>query len=188
MDYSGKTDPLAVQITWPQNGMQVSGSSFTLDGMLADPTASVAAQIVDTNGTISTASGVVERDGRFWLDNLPLSGGTNTLNITVTDAVGNTSVTNLCVVQSAMILTMDPVTPAWQLWQATVNVTGTISDASQAVWVNGIKATVSSTLNADDITYSWSANNVPTTPGGVASFTIAAYTTDERQPDGSYGN
>ena len=62
MDYSGKTNPPAVQITWPQNGMIVSGRSFTLDGMLADPTASVAAQIVDTNGATSMASGVVERD------------------------------------------------------------------------------------------------------------------------------
>jgi hypothetical protein len=164
VDYSGKTNPPVVQITWPQNGMQVCGSSFTLDGMLADPTASVAAQIVDTNGTTnSVLSGVVERDGRFWLDNLPLSSGTNTLTITVTDAVGNTSVTNLCVVQSTLILTMDPVTPASQLWQATVNLTGTISDSSQAVWVNGVKG-------HNNGNGTWYANNVPTTPGGVASF------------------
>jgi hypothetical protein len=181
VDYSGKTNPPAVRITWPQNGMQVSGSSFTLDGMLADPTASVAAQIVDTNGAISTASGVVERNGRFWLDNLPLNGGTNTLTITVTDAAGNTSVTNLCVVKSTLLVTMNPVTPASRLWEPKVNLTGTISDPSQAVWVNGVKG-------HNNGNGTWFANNVPTTPGGVASFTIDAYTADEKQPDGSYGN
>jgi len=49
------------------------------------------------------------------------------------------------------------------------------------VWVNGVKG-----HNNGDGT--WYANNVPVTPGGVASFTIIAYSPDETQPDGSHGN
>ena len=181
LDYSSKTNPPEVQIIWPQNGTQVSGSSFTLDGQLADPTATVSVFLTDTNGNTNTVVGLVERNGRFWVENLPLSGGTNMLALTVIDAVGNTSVTNISVIQSALVLAMDPVSDPSQLWQPTINLTGTIGDTTQAVWVNGVKG-----HNNGDGT--WSANNVPTTTGGVASFTITAYATNEQQPDGSYGN
>ena len=79
------------------------------------------------------------------------------------------------------MLTMNPVTPDSQLWQPTVNLTGMISDATYAVWVNGVKGT-----NNGDGT--WSANNVPVNSGGTASFTMTAYAPTEQQPDGSYGN
>jgi hypothetical protein len=181
LDYSGATNPPLVQITWPQNGSQISGTNFTLDGQLDDPTATVSASITDSNGDTNIVSGLVGRDGKFWVENLSLSAGTNALMLTVKDAAGNTSVTNISVVQSALTLTMNPVTPDSQLWQPTVNLTGTISDTSYAVWVNGIKGT-----NNGDGT--WSASNVPTTSGGTASFTITAYAPSEQQPDGSYGN
>jgi hypothetical protein len=103
------------------------------------------------------------------------------LTLTATDAVGNISTTNLTVVQSSLVLTMNPVTPDSQLWQPTVNLTGTISDATQAVWVNGVKG-------HNNGNGTWSASNVPTTAGGTASFTITAYEPTEQQPDGSYGN
>jgi uncharacterized lipoprotein YmbA len=83
--------------------------------------------------------------------------------------------------RSAVVLTMNPVTPDSDLWKARVNVSGTISVADQAVWVNGVKG-----LNHGDGT--WTAENVPTTLGGTASFTITAYEPNEQQPDGSFGN
>jgi hypothetical protein len=181
LDYSSKTNPPTVQITWPQNGTQISGGSFTLDGQLADPTVNISVQMVSANGATNTVSGLVERNGKFWVENLPLSGGTNALTLTATDAVGNISTTNLTVVQSSLVLTMNPVTPDSQLWQPTVNLTGTISDATQAVWVNGVKG-------HNNGNGTWSASNVPTTAGGTASFTITAYEPTEQQPDGSYGN
>ena len=55
------------------------------------------------------------------------------------DAVGNTSLTNIIVVQSPLVLTINPVADSSQLWQPTVNVTGTISDPTYTVWVNGVK-------------------------------------------------
>jgi hypothetical protein len=101
--------------------------------------------------------------------------------LTLTDAVGHTSSTNLSVVQSPVRVTMYPVNPPSQLWQSTVSVTGTVSYPSYAVWVNGVKAN-----NPGNGT--WSALNVPVTPGGTAVFQMTAYSPGEQQPDGSHGN
>ncbi|MGD0207024.1 MAG: hypothetical protein ABSC89_05390 [Verrucomicrobiota bacterium] len=190
LDYSSKTNPPTVQVTWPQNGTQISGNYFTCRGVINDPTATVTALVVFTNSDTNTFSnGVytntymasVERNGNFWLENLPLNAGTNTFTIRVKDAAGNTSVTNVNVVKSSFTLTVNPVTPDSQLWQPTVNLTGTISDATYAVWVNGVKG-------HNNGNGTWSASNVPTSSGGTASFTVTAYAPNEQQPDGSYGN
>ncbi len=63
LDFSIRTNPPVVQLTWPQDGMKVSGANFTLDGFVDDPTADIAAQIVDANGHTNAVSGVVERNG-----------------------------------------------------------------------------------------------------------------------------
>jgi hypothetical protein len=188
LDYSSKTNPPVVQITWPQIGTQISGSNFTCRGWLDDPTATITTQLVLTNGFgtnmfvyTNTYDGGVERNGNFWLENLPINTGTNTFTITVTDAAGNTSVTNISVVQSTLVLTVNPVTPDSQLWQPTVNLTGTISDPTYAVWVNGVKG-------HNNGNGTWSANNVPVNSGGTASFVATAYAPSDQQPDGSYGN
>lgn len=181
LDYSAKTNPPSVQITWPQDGTQVGGNSFTVDGWVADATITVVATITGHNGDTNTVNGLVERSGKFWVENLPVNSGTNTVTLIVTDAVGNSTTASFNVVQSAVTLTVDAVADPQQLWQPTVNLTGTISDADYAVWVNGIKGT-----NNGDGT--WSASNVPVNAGGTASFTAIAYAPDEQQPDGSYGN
>ncbi len=166
LDFSTRTDPPAVALTFPQDGLKVSGTKFTLDGFVDDPTATVAAQIVDAGGNTNVASGEVERTGRFWVDDLPLNAGANLLTLTVTDAAGHSSVTNIGVIQSTVTLTMDSPTDPSQLWHPAMDVSGTISVSGYAVSVNGIAATVSG--NA------WSAPNVPVPPGGVASFTALA--------------
>jgi len=181
LDYSAKTNPPSVQVTWPQNGTQVSGNSFTVDGQVADATIAVAATITDNNGNTNTLNGLVERSGKFWVENLPLNSGTNTVTLNVTDAVGNSITNSFNVVQSAVSLTVDAVGDPQQLWQPTVNLTGTISDASYAVWVNGVKGT-------NNGNGTWSASNVPVNDGGTASFTATGYAPNEQQPDGSYGN
>jgi hypothetical protein len=62
-----------------------------------------------------------------------------------------------------------------------VNLTGTISDPTYAVWVNGVKG-------HNNGNGTWSANNVPVNSGGTASFVATAYAPSDQQPDGSYGN
>lgn len=180
LDYSAKTNPPSVKVTWPQNGTQVSGISFTVDGQVSDATITVSATITDTNGDINTVNGLVERTGKFWLENLPLNSGTNTVTLTATDAAGNMTTNIFNVIQSALTLTMNPVTPDSQLWQPTVNLTGSISDATYAVWVNGVKG-------HNNGGGAWSASNVPVDSGGTATFTATAYAPNEQQPDGSYG-
>jgi hypothetical protein len=54
-------------------------------------------------------------------------------------------------------------------------------DPAYAVWANGVKG-----VNNGDGT--WSVSNVPVPSGGTTSFRIQAYSPDEQQPDGSYGN
>ena len=182
LNYSGVTNPM-IKLTWPQDGMDICGNSFTLRGQVEDASSTVTASITDTNGNTSTINGEVERNGILWVDNLPLRDGTNKLTLTVKNSAGLSSVTNICVTRSSFVLTMDKVKD--DLWLPKVNVTGFENDATYAVWVNGVKATV--LVNADG-TGKWMAHNVPVTPGGVASFDMHAYASDEKQPDGSYAN
>ena len=104
-----------------------------------DPTATVTAQTVDTNGNTNVFNGLVERNGNFWVENIPFSGGSNLLTLTVTDSAGNIATTNITVAPGAVALTIDAPSPD-QLWNPTLTVTGTIDDAADyTVWVNGAK-------------------------------------------------
>jgi hypothetical protein len=166
VDYSGVTNPPALTLIWPQNNALVSRSSFTIQAQVDDATATVTATITDTNGDTNIVPALVERNGAVWVENLPLNGGTNRVMLTATNAAGLGSATNFDVVQSAVSVTMDPL-PDNELNQALVTVTGTVSDGSYDVWVNGVQATVSG-----DPT--WEADNVPVNPTGTASFTVEA--------------
>jgi hypothetical protein len=170
-DTDDATTPPAIALIWPQNGMEVSGDSFTLRGTLDDDTAKVSGQLVDANGATQTVDGLVERGGRFWLEDLPLNPGANAFLVTAKDAAGNVATTNLTLTKSRLTLTMDTIEPA-KLNYSLVDVTGKISEASYIVFVNGVKG-----LNNGDGT--WSAKKVPVTAGGTASFDITAYSPDE---------
>jgi len=179
LDYSSKTNPPVVQIAWPANGLAVSGTNFTCLGKISDPTAIVAASAVDANGNTNHYAGAVDRDGNFWLENLPLNAGTNVYSISVTDVVGNHSVTNISITQSALVLTMDDVSPD-AVWQPTVNLSGKISDPTYSVWVNGVQGT-----NKGDGT--WSATKVPVPPGRNPAFDLEAYAPGQT-PEGTNGS
>ncbi len=164
LDYSTVTNPV-IKLTWPTNGMPLCGSSFTLRGWVDDETATVGASITDTNGGTNTVIGSVERSGVLWVENLPLAEGTNTVTLWVTNAAGLSSVTNLTVVKSDMTLALTTITG--DLWKPTVSVSGIISEPDYSVWVNGVQGT-----NNGDGT--WSADNVPVSASGVASFDMNA--------------
>jgi hypothetical protein len=190
LDYTGKTNPPTVQITWPQNATQISGNSFRLQGTVSDPTVTITTQLLYTNGPTNVFIGgfytnvfnaAVDRTGIFSFENLPLHSGTNTYTIQFVDAAGNISVTNLTLVQSSLTLTINPVIPDSQLWQPAVNLNGTISATNYAIWVNGVKG-----HNNGDGT--WFVKNVALDSNGTANFTATAYAPSEQQPDGSYGN
>src|SRR3974377_1515494 len=81
--------------------------------------------------------------------------------LVVTNSAGLSSETNIILIKSDMTLTLDSVNG--DLWLPTVSVSGTISDPGAPVWVNGVQGT-----NHGNGT--WSADNVPVTLGGVATF------------------
>jgi hypothetical protein len=163
LDYSGKTNPPAIQVYWPQNGDQVSGTEFTLRGSLDDFTASLTAQIVDSSGGTNTLQGLVERNGLFWVENAPLLAGTNYVTLTAMDAVGNISTTNLTINCVSAGPTIDDFSD--ELGGDPRNIipiiTGTVALTNYTLWVNGIQAT----HNGNG---TWEAYSVPVGPGGTA--------------------
>ncbi len=161
LNYSNKPAPV-VQLWWPQNGTQISGGSFTCRGTVDDPTVALSAQITDTNGDTNVVAGVIERNGNFWVDNIPLAPGANSLTLTATDINHNTNTTNIYVVQSGVglnITYIDPITT-----QTAITVSGTINATNYTVWVNGVVASQSGSPPS----ISWTANNVPVNGAGTA--------------------
>lgn len=182
LDYARAGKPV-IKITWPKEGSEVCGHSFTLRGQVEDSAAEATATITDTNGQSSQVSGIVERTGVLWVQNLPLHDGTNRVVLCVTNSAGLGNSVTLNVVRSLFVLTMDPV--KGDLWLPTITATGYESDGTYPVWLNGVKAAVR--INSDG-SGSWVAQKVPVTEGGVASFDMHAYAPNEIQPDGLCGN
>ena len=161
VNYSNKPAPV-IQLYWPQDGAQISGGSFTWRGVVDDPTAALSAQITDSNGGTIVVAGVVERNGNFWVDNIPLAAGTSSVMLTATDINSNVTTTNITVAQSSVAITIAPITD--DLYQPTVTVTGTINAANYTVWVNGVAASQSGSPPL----ISWTAHNVPMNGAGSA--------------------
>jgi hypothetical protein len=159
--------PPVISLHSPMNGEQLVGDSFTARGRLDDTTARMTA-LVGANGETNVLKGLVERNGYFWVENVPLRAGANYLTLTATDAAGNSSYTNLIIYQSEGTLDMDPV-PADQLQQLEVTITGKVAPPNQAVWVNEVLAQV-----APD--GAWVAKHVPvlSPSGGTAVFKMTA--------------
>ncbi|HVM50575.1 MAG TPA: LamG-like jellyroll fold domain-containing protein, partial [Candidatus Acidoferrum sp.] len=180
LDYSGVTSGPVLTLYWPPNGALVSGSSFTLRGMLDDPTATVTAQITDAGGASTQAQGLVERNGLLWVENLPLSAGANTLTLTMTNVAGLWTSTSLTVTQSDVLLTIDDLSGV-DLNQPSITVNGTIGAEGYTVWVNGVEANP----NGDG---SWSAIGVPVNDGGTAVIQARAIPETDNGGQGTGGS
>jgi hypothetical protein len=170
-----RTPPLFT-LDYPRTGDQISGDTFTARGQLDDFTAKMIA-VVAANGKTNMIEGVVEREGYFWVEDMPLGGGTNYLLLTATDAAGNSSSSNVFVIKSEELLTIDiGAIPPAQLWRPTVTVTGKVSPSDQDVWVNGVQAAVL----ADG---SWIAEKVPviSPTDGTTVFNATAIPKNARQ-------
>jgi len=163
LDYSSRVNPPVVNLFWPQNNTLVCNTSYTLRGWVDDPTAVVTLQMTDSGGNVWGYNGVVERDGDFWVEDIPLTNGPEQLTLTATDSAGKVQVMNLTVNPGEVGLTID-MPDASQLWNQGITVTGTITDpVDYTVWVNGALATY-----ADDDSGDWTATNVFLPTGGTA--------------------
>ena len=169
LDYTGATNPPAVTLIWPTNGMALSGSSCTIRGTMSDETGTVSAQAVDGSGNTNAVSGLVERNGMFWIENVPLN-GTNQISVQLTDAAGNMTTTNFTILPSPFNLTVDSVSDATQ---PTTSVFGTLDQEVGSVVVNGV--TASNILANSDGTWRWQADGVPANGTGTVTFDAVAY-------------
>jgi hypothetical protein len=160
------TPPL-IDVHWPKPNAELAGASFTMRGRMDDPTATLEARIRTKDGS-TTNEALVERDGYFWFDDVPLALGTNQITLTATDAAGNSSETNFTVIgREGPVVTLDPVNPP-DLWKPFIAVTGSVAPPNYDVWINGVQAKV-----ASDGT--WSAQRVPilSPNGGTAVFEMS---------------
>ncbi len=179
LDYSLATNPPVMNIIWPQDGMAVSGPNFYVRGRLNDETATVTAQVVDAGGNTNAAEGIVERNGMFWVENLPLTNGDNIVTVTATDAAGNVTTTNLTVSESDVGLTIDSTPSGNGLYQPSGTVGGSISDPSYAVWVNGVEANTNYWYDDLNEVWRWQAANVPVHGRGTMTFDAVAYPAEQ---------
>jgi hypothetical protein len=179
LDYSGKTNPPVIQLHWPQHGTRISGGgSYSWRGWVDDFTAQIKASLTDDEGNTNEFEAIVERDGKFWVENLPAPLGTNLLQLTVTDAAGNVSTTNISVIASPVNLSLNA--PGVSADQAYAQVSGTIGSTNYTVWVNGAKAW----LNGDG---TWIVSNAPVSPGGTAVFQARAIPNGDNGGNGTSG-
>ena len=181
LDYSSKTNPPAVQLYWPTNGAQISGTNFTWRGAVDDPTVTISAQITDTNGDTNVVHGIVERNGNFWVENLPLAAGLTALTLTATDVLGQTNSTTIAIVQSSVGLSITWID--WITSQTAITVEGSIDTAGCNVWVNGVQAWQS----GSGTNIYWEADNVPVNGTGTAVIEALAISTNDSGIPGTGG-
>ena len=165
----GDTNPPVFSIDSPRPGQVANADSMTIRGPIDDPTAKMVGQIL-AKGQTNNIEALIERNGYFWFENLPLALGPNYVSLTATDVAGNSSSTNFVIYgANDFRVSMDPVNPDSQLWQSTIAVvTGHVHPANHNVWINGIQASVK-----PDGT--WLAKNVPVVSspsGGTALFDL----------------
>jgi hypothetical protein len=170
------------------NAAAICDGAVTVDGWLDNPTATVTLTVVVGSGNANSYGGLVERTGRYWVENVPLSPGTNIFTLSVADGWGNSTMNNFTVVQSAMQLSGIGVQQPSELFQPTAIVSGLSSDAVTAVTVNGVAAVMAPGGGL------WTATNVPNNDlgNGTVRFGVlaqdaetnrAGFTVDFVKPD-----
>ena len=163
------TNPPVITPRWPTNGMFVSGPNFTARGMLDDYTASLKGVISGGERT-NEIRGLVERNGNFWLENIPLLAETNELALIATDAASNSSTTILTIYKSDVDLVIESTPTGQDLYKSFGFVTGRVKPGYD-VYVNGVKAVVEPNGH-------WHADKTPIYGMGTATFDVTAIPTE----------
>lgn len=147
------TTPPIVTIATPANGAQLSATPVAVAGSVADanPIAAI------------TLNGSPLGPGNAFSASANLVQGSNTLTVTATDAVGlvgSASVEVVFAPPGALVIDITSPAPMTVVYQNSVEVSGTLTDATALVDVNGVAATVTGT--------SFAASGVPLELGSNA--------------------
>jgi hypothetical protein len=162
---AGDTNPPVITPRWPTNGMEMNGSAFTARGSIDDYTATLKG-IISGGGQTNEIMGLVERNGTFWVENIPILAETNELNLIATDAAGNSSKTNLTIYKSDVELVIESTPTGDDLYKPSGIVTGRVTPGYE-VYVNGAKAVV-------DPNGHWRVEKTPIYGMGTATFDATA--------------
>lgn len=166
LDYSDATNPPSAQLQWPTNGLTIAGTNMTVRGQISDETASLSVWWVD-GGVTNTWPGIVERNGTFWLDQLPLGAGTNQFNLRAEDAAGNVSESSFEMIKGSLTVAVTSTPGGEGLYAPKGSVSGWVSAADASVSVNGVTAIVDELGN-------WNAEDVPLQGDGESVFDVTA--------------
>jgi hypothetical protein len=177
LDYAGVTTAPAILSQWPTNNSIISGTNFTLRGYIDDPTAIIHATITDANGAVTETDAEIERDGLFWVDNLPLTNGNSVVTLAIKNAAGVGRSQSFTVTKSSVQLI---ITSVDGISEPLTTVSGMIDATGYTVWVNGVKAT-------NITSSSWTAQNVPVVAGGTATFQAVAISDSDNGGNGTAG-
>jgi len=129
-----ETNPPVINLHWPTDGTQIGQDRVTWRGFVNNPATAIMVSSVVTNGANQTFPAIVERDGSFWVENIPLQPGTNRLILDATGPGGLKSNTNIMVVRSGLDLKINLLSPS------DISASGSISQPGYTVWVNKVKA------------------------------------------------
>jgi len=104
------TPPL-IEVRWPGPNDELAGPNYMIQGRMDDFTAKLEARVRTKDGS-TTREALVERNGCFWVENIPLALGANQITLIAKDAAGNSSETNFTVFgHEGPVITMHPVNP-----------------------------------------------------------------------------
>jgi hypothetical protein len=167
LTYDPAQDTNAPQFTlhWPRPDSVVAQSRLTLRAQVDDATAFVTATVANATST-NKYWPLVERTGAVWVDDLELASGTNWITLTATDAAANERTTNFMVIRSPVSVSVNP--PSLIL--PTTSVSGTVSEAGQFVWVNGLPAIMDGT--------NWSVPTLPLVGAGPVVVAVTVTSTN----------
>jgi hypothetical protein len=136
--------------------------------------------ITDDHGQTTQQTGQCERDGKVWIEGLPLSpSGRHQITVVTTDAAGNSSVTNIVVNRSEGTMTIDPVANPEDLWKGHIDLSGYSSVTNCGVFANGVRAEVLGNGR-------WVAKNVPVNKGGTASLVVTTGCEEDGAPTNAW--
>jgi hypothetical protein len=162
---AGDTNPPVIKPVWPTSGMFISSTTFTARGTLDDYTASMKG-VISGGGQTNEIEGLVERNGTFWVENIPVLAETNLLTLISTDAAGNASQANLVIYKGGAGLVIESTPKGDDLWKPFGVVTGRVNP-NYEVYVNGAKAEVSPDGH-------WRVEKAPIYGTGTATFDVTA--------------